>query len=475
MLFTSIQFWATFILFLLFYILMRRATKTAMMLYVTAFSLAFYTLSAKWMMLILPAVAIFSWASARWMRELKGRMRCEMLWLIIIVDLLPLLTFKYSESVIDIWNSLMHSNFAFESLAMPVGISFFTFQSISYVIDVYKGRFNDNVSLLEYLFYATFFPLIFAGPITRAETFFAHFRSADKEDQNLPPVSSTLMYTGLWLIMLGLVKKLVVADYISQFNDWVFDDPAAYSGMENAMAMIGYYVQIYCDFSGYSDISIGIAAILGISLPDNFNLPYQALNITEFWHRWHISLSTWFRDYLYIPLGGNRKGRLRTYLNSMLTMAVAGLWHGSTVMFLLWGAVHGIGLVVHKASRKWLDSIPDNWLSKPVAWLVTTLFLIFTWGIFRAESIDSYWLMLTQLASIDMAYLEPFLEARTLWLLIVLGTIIMHATRRATHHQFINWYVMSPWIVKVVLFTIVIQMCIQMHTSSVQPFIYFQF
>ncbi len=476
MLFTSIYFWATFILFLSFFVLIRRHTKLGMMLYVTIFSLAFYALSAKWLMLLLPAVATFSWAASRWMRVLKGHMRKEMLALIVIVDLTPLLFFKYGTSVADLWNMIMASNFSFGAIVMPVGISFFTFQIISYVVDVYHERFTDKVSLLEFMFYATFFPLIFAGPITRAETFFSHFRQSDEEEPGrLRDVSGKLLYYGMWLIMLGLVKKLVVADYIAQFNNWVFDDPMSYSGFENLMAAIGYSIQIFCDFSGYSDLSIGMAALMGIRLPDNFNYPYQSLNITEFWHRWHISLSTWFRDYCYIPLGGNRKGKIRTYANNFLTMLVAGMWHGSTWMFTLWGAVHGLGLIVHKANKRWLDNISDNWMTKPVSWLLTYLFVLLTWMIFRSADLGTFWQMVCQISTTDFSYLVPFVTARPLWMLLVFGSLLVHATRRKAHHDMIRWYTISPFVVKVMLFALVIQMCIQMHTSSVQPFIYFQF
>lgn len=477
MLFTTIQFWALFIVFLLFFVLIRQYSKWGMMLYVTAFSLVFYALSSHWLMVFLPAVAVFTWITARWMRQLQGRARLEFMWMIVIIDLIPLLVFKYTNFVLDIWNAIVQSNFSFESLAVPVGISFFTFQAISYVVDVYKGKFTDRVSLLEFLFYLTFFPLIFAGPITRAETFFSHFRTSQEQSPGrLRPVGSRLLYTGLWLIMLGLVKKLVVADYISQYNNWIFEDPMAYSGFENLMGSVGYTVQIYCDFSGYSDISIGMAALLGVSLPQNFNLPYQSLNITEFWRRWHISLSTWFRDYLYIPLGGNRKGKFRTYLNNFLTMVVAGLWHGSTPMFVFWGGIHGLGLVVHKLNKPWLDRIPNNWITKPFIWLVTFIFICITWVFFRADSLDVCWQLFGQvLTDFDMAYLGPFISARPLWVFLVVASMLFHATPRESHHRIIRWYVVTPLVFKVIMFAIVIQMCVQMHTSSVQPFIYYQF
>lgn len=476
MLITTIQFWSLFIVFLLFFVLIRQASKWGMMLYVTVFSLAFYTFSTQWLMLMLPALGLFTWVSTRWMNHLEGRFRKEMMAVIIIFDLLPLVMFKYTGLIGEIWSALIHTNFSLKALVVPVGLSFFTFQAISYVVDVYKRKFTDEVSLLEFLFYLSFFPIVMSGPITRAETFFSHFRTAKNGDAKLPPVSTRLLYTGVWLIMLGLLKKLVVADYIAQYNNWVFDDPMAYSGFENLMGVVGYSVQIYCDFSGYSDMSIGVAALMGIKLPENFNLPYQSLNVTEFWHRWHISLSTWFRDYLYIPLGGNRKGKLRTYFNNFFTMFVAGMWHGSTPMFMLWGLLHGLGLVVHKMNRGWLKRIPDNWLTKPFSWLLTFVFLLTTWVFFRAGSLEAVEQIGSQIfTNMDLAFVEPFVRVRPLWVMLVVGSLLFHTIRRESHHRMIRWYIITPWIIKVALFLIVVQLCIQMHTSDVQPFIYSQF
>lgn len=477
MIFTSIQFWAVFSLFLIFFVLLRQSTKRGMMLYVVAFSLAFYYLSNGLLMGVLPAVAIVTWVTTRWMRQLTGRLRKELMWFIVVLDLAPLLGFKYTGLAVETWNAIVHSNFSLGTIAVPVGVSFFTFQAISYVVDVYKRKFEDEPTLLEFFFYLTFFPLLLAGPITRAETFFAHFR-ADKLDERgrLLPVDRSLLYTGLWLIMLGLVKKMVVADYIAQYNNWIFDDPTAYSGFENLMGAVGYSVQIYCDFSGYSDLSIGIAALMGIQLPDNFNQPYQSLNISEFWHRWHISLSTWFRDYVYIPLGGNRKGRLRTYLNNFISMIVAGLWHGATPMFALWGAIHGAALVVHKANKPWLDKVPNTWYTKPFAWVLCYAFVLVSWVFFRATSLEVCWQIFGKVfGDMDFAYALPFVTARPLWTALVVGSLLVHAVRRTHHHRLIKWYTAAPLLLKIVLFTAVVQLCIQMHTSNVQPFIYYQF
>ena len=336
--FVSIPFAVAFILFFGLFILVRKQSRMLMLGYVVVFSMFFAWKANGILMLLLPITVLVSYYMTRRMSEEEDtRRRKWWMWGTVAVVLAPLLYFKYTNFFIDILRDITRSNFSPLSIILPVGISFYTFQAISYTVDVYKKRFTMEVSLLEYTFYLTFFPLLMAGPITRAETLIPQIKHRFH-------ITDTQVYTGLWLIMVGLLKKALIADYIAQYNNWIFDDPEAYSGFENAMGAIGYTLQIYCDFSGYSDISIGLASLLGITLKDNFRYPYQSLNLQEFWRRWHISLSTWFRDYVYIPMGGNRKGELRTYFNNFITMLVAGLWHGASWMFVIWGAMHGIGL-----------------------------------------------------------------------------------------------------------------------------------
>ena len=300
MVFTTIQFWAAFIAFLFFFALLRKTKRELLMLYVIVASLGFFYLSNGWLMLLLPATAIISWMLTEWMSGMKGGARKWMLFFIVLLDLLPLLFFKYAHPLSQLLEQMLATNFSLPSIALPIGISFYTFQAISYTVDIYRRDFCLKVSFLEYLLYLSFFPLLLAGPITRAKTFFPQVRR-----ENI--VSERLLYMGLWLIILGIIKKAIVADYIAQYNDWIFTAPDAYSGFECLMGLLGFSMQIYLDFSGYSDISIGIAAMMGIRLCENFAFPYRSRNLTEFWHRWHISLSTWFRDYLYIPLGAWRQ------------------------------------------------------------------------------------------------------------------------------------------------------------------------
>ena len=463
-------FLVTFVFFYAVYLLVSMRRRNVMLCYVIAFSLFFSFKANGALMLLLPASAIISWWMTKKMMSDTSH-RKLWLWSTIVIDLAPLLYFKYTNFLMEIVNEMLGSNFSPLSLILPIGLSFYTFQTISYSIDVYRGTFKDETTLLEYLFYITFFPLLMAGPITRAGTLIPQLRT-EPETRKSP----TLVYTGLWLIILGLLKKALVADYIAEYNNWIFDDPTAYSGFENVMALFGYSLQIYCDFSGYSDVSIGTAALMGFKLNENFRFPYQSLNLTEFWRRWHIALSTWFRDYLYIPLGGNRKGKLRTYANNFITMLVAGLWHGASWMFVIWGAMHGAGLVIHKALRDKLDRLPDKFWVKALAWLVTFGYLQVTWIFFRSTTWDNAMAMCHQIISdFDWAYLVPFVKARPTWTLLTFGGLLFQAIRQEQANRIREAFIRSPWIMKLLIFMIVIQLVVNFSQNSVRPFIYAQF
>ena len=474
LLYSDISFWLVFVVFLAIYAFIRRYSRVGMLVYVIAFSLLFYYLASGWLVLLLLAVAFVAWWVGRVMAPVGGSLVRSPLYkltlgMTILVLLLPLLYFKYSNLFIASLNTLFTSNFRLRDLVVPVGISFFTFQAISYVVDVYRGKFTMRVSLLEFLFYLSFFPLLLAGPITRAGTLLPQIRRPRQ-------VTERGLYMGLWLVVIGLLKKCVIADYIAQYNDWIFADPMMYSGLECLMGILGYAVQIYCDFSGYSDISIGIAAMMGFGLLENFSFPYRAGNPTEFWHRWHISLSTWFRDYVYIPLGGSRCSRARTYINLIITMLVAGLWHGSTWMFVLWGAIHAIGLVAHKALRPWLERLPDTRWVRGVGVVLTFVFVALAWVFFRSESLSQSTLLLSRVVTnFEWTHLVPFIASRPWWCVLTLLPLLAQGIGS---RGFIRWqtrFIVLPWFVKLLLILLAVQVILQFQTSSVQPFIYYQF
>ncbi len=472
LLFSSVPFWALFLAFLPLYAwLAGGQRKNGMMLYVVAFSLFFAFKANGTLMLLLPLTAFVTWALVNCLREAAGSgVRKAWLTVIVLVNLVPLIYFKYANFLGASFAAMVGANFSLWDIALPVGISFYTFQGISYAVDVYRGRFRLQPTLLEYLFYLTFFPLLLAGPITRAETLIPQMRSRHR-------VPSHMIWWGVWLFLVGLLKKSVCADYLAQFVNLVYDDPTGYSGFENLMAAIGYTLQIYLDFSGYSDMAIGLAGMLGFRLRDNFNSPYQSLNATEFWHRWHISLSTWFRDYVYIPLGGNRKGRARTYFNNFLTMVVAGVWHGAAWMFVIWGAMHGAALAIHKYCKGlFLDRLPNNIYIKAVSWTLTMIFLIATWVFFRAPDMPTAMAVFNQIfTNFDIAYLPPFVQTRAMWCAVLVVASAFHALRYRQTLRLSALFVRAHWLVKLIVFICVVQLVVSFAQSSVQPFIYAQF
>ena len=500
--FISIGFWAAFCAFFLVYIFLKKWSRTAMLLWVLAFDLFFFWQANGWLMLLLPATAAVNYFLTNLIRRpavapqradenyfsgkfaekpisappsttpTQSNRRSGSKWilaLIVLLDLGALVYFKYAGFFAGIWNSLTGSNLSFGEIVLPIGISFYTFQAISYSVDVYRGTYEGRPDFLEFCFYLSFFPLLLAGPITRAGRFLPQIRRAR-------PATRRELRLGLWLVVCGLLKKGVLADYLAVYNNLAFDNPLAYSGYELLMAVLGYTMQIYLDFSGYSDLSIGIAALMGFRLDDNFLFPYRSLNLTEFWRRWHISLSTWFRDYVYIPLGGNRKGQARTLLNNFLTMVVAGLWHGSTWMFVLWGALHGAGLAVHKLCRGWLKKIPDTWPVKAVSWLLTMAFVMACWVFFRAGSLDDVWEIFRRIfTEFDLAYAAPFWAARKLWCVALAVAAAGLLIPPRAYDRLRARFTRLPWIVIFLVFLMAVQLVIQLRSGDIQPFIYYQF
>jgi alginate O-acetyltransferase complex protein AlgI len=263
------------------------------------------------------------------------------------------------------------------TLALPIGLSFITFQAISYVVDVKRGLLTP-ASTIDFALYLSFFPHVVAGPIVRAREFIPQLASPRNP-------RDVVVGAGVVLIAIGLIKKVALADYLArEVVDPVFGVPEAYAAPDVALAAYAYAAQIYCDFSGYTDIAIGVALLMGFVFPQNFNCPYRALSFRDFWRRWHMTLSRFLRDFLYIPLGGNRHGKLQTYRNLMITMVLGGLWHGAAWGFVLWGTLHGTALVVEHALRDRGVRRPPAWL----AWLIVFNVVVFGWILFRAESLE---------------------------------------------------------------------------------------
>ena len=476
LIFSSGLFLFLFAGFLLLYSALRRAMM-ARIVYVILFSLYFYYKSSGiyFLLLVFAATSDFLIARALARTERCG-IRRALVALSVAVNLGMLGYFKYTNFLVEIANQMFGPGFLqFQNIFLPVGISFFVFQSMSYTIDVYRRQLQPLTNWLEYLFYLSFFPQLVAGPIVRARDFIPQIRCN-------PVVTRTMFGTGVFLILTGLFKKAIISDYISlNFVDRIFDEPLLYSGFECLAGIYAYALQIYCDFSGYSDMAIGIALLLGFHFPKNFDAPYKSATITEFWRRWHISLSSWLRDYLYISLGGNRKGRVRTYVNLLLTMLLGGLWHGAAVRFILWGGLHGVALALHKI---WMAAVPGakadgsqmHRLSRIGGILLTFNLVCFGWLMFRAESMQTVSLMLHQIFHNFNAPMIPQVVAGYAGVFALIATgYLLHFLPARVDAAAQRVVTCAPFALQVLLAAAMIWCVMQIKSSDIQPFIYFQF
>jgi D-alanyl-lipoteichoic acid acyltransferase DltB (MBOAT superfamily) len=387
-----------------------------------------------------------------------------------LVNLVLLGYFKYTNFFIDNTNLIFDRNFELQEIILPVGISFYTFQTLSYTIDVYRKQLEPTKSFIDFLFFVSFFPQLVAGPIVRASDFIPQIYkrlNLTKEEFN----------AALFLIVGGLLKKAVISDYISiNFVDRVFDAPSSYTSFENLMASYGYAIQIYCDFSGYSDMAIGLALLMGFWLPPNFRTPYQSASITEFWRRWHISLSTWLRDYLYISLGGNRNGKFRTYINLFLTMLLGGLWHGASWKFVFWGTLHGLAIAFERFFGN-LIKLPKNHLIKTLQILLTFHFVAFCWLFFRAKDFQTAFLIIDNIGKLTFNPNQWLIIAQgyqNVFLLLLIG-FVWHFLPNSVIKLLQKSFYTTPLFGKAILLAFVYWIVYATASAGPQPFIYFQF
>lgn len=470
LLFNSALFLGLFLIFYVIYILSRK-THYFRITYVVLFSLFFYYKSSGVYFWILIFSSVVDYSLSRLIYvEAQQFYRKFYLILSLVINLGMLGYFKYTNFFIDNYNSLFDGNMKFEDIILPVGISFYTFQTLSYTIDVYRRELEPTKSFMDFLFFVSFFPQLVAGPIVRASDFIPQIYEKlklTKEDFN----------RALFLIIGGLIKKAVISDYISSnFVDRVFDAPNSYTAFENLMASYGYAIQIYCDFSGYSDIAIGLALLMGFWLPDNFRTPYQSASITEFWRRWHISLSSWLRDYLYISLGGNRKGKIRTYFNLFMTMLLGGLWHGASWKFVVWGVLHGLALVVEKFFGQFIK-LPKNVFVRTIQVILTFHFVVFCWLFFRAKDFATAFQIADNITKLTFnleQWQTIILGYKNVFLLIAIG-VVWHFIPVKTLAGMQKTFSSLPLIAKAVLLGLIYWVVYATASADTQPFIYFQF
>ena len=466
-----------FTLFILLFFALRNHHKARRYVF-CIFSLYFFYKASGWFVgLVLVSAVVDFFLSNAIYREKSQSKKKFLLVLSILFNLGMLFYFKYTDFFIEISNSLFDTNFNPLNLILPIGISFYTFENLSYTVDVYRGEFKPANKFSDYLLFLAFFPKLMMGPIVRAHDFVPQI--------NEPYVISERDFAkGFFLIISGLIKKLVISDYITlNMVDYMFDNPALHTGVENLMAVYGYAMVIYCDFSGYSEIAIGIALWLGFKIPPNFMSPYQSLNITEFWRRWHISLSTWLKDYLYIPLGGNRNFSVASFIfvggflvgsfimgvelfhlsnlwaavvsvvlllifiipalitrktsgiaanfNLLTTMLLGGFWHGASWNFIIWGAIHGVGLGIHKIwmllTDKSLAAFNQSRIYKIISGILTFHFVCFAWVFFKAEDLEIAKTMIYQIFNnFDISVFGPFYDNYKGVVWMILAAMVLH-------------------------------------------------
>lgn len=473
MLFNSIEFFLFFITVTVIYFLLPHRFRWVLLL---AASYYFYmSWKAEYAILIMVSTCI---AYTCAILTPKTKTQTQKKWLLFISvasNLGILFAFKYfnffSESIISI---LSHISITIDvpamKLLLPIGISFYTFQTLSYTIDVYRGKMKPEKHFGIFALYVSFFPQLVAGPIERATHLLPQFYL--EKDIDIDKIKS-----GVRLIVWGLFKKVVIADRLAIYVDSVYNNVEHHSGLSFLIATYFFAFQIYCDFSAYSDIAIGAARVLGFDLMKNFNRPYFATTVADFWRRWHISLSTWLRDYLYIPLGGNRKGVNRTHVNLMITMLLGGLWHGASWTFVIWGALHGIFLISSKLTLSFRNEIlkklkvPAN-LVNGMRMFLTFNLVCLAWLFFRANNLNDAFYMLTHIFSgWDRLFFDQMSMGHgAIGILILLGVQFLQS-RMSLEERIYRIPVYCRWAVYyLVIFGIVL---LGVETGS--QFIYFQF
>ena len=534
--FTTFYFWAFFAVVLIGYTIFckKNAWRSVYMLLVSLF---FYYKTSGFFFIILISTTIINYFLGNLIyKNEKKSTKIIFLTISTFANLLILSYFKYTylfigainqlfgceipiyDYILDITNIFAGTHFDSTRILLPAGISFYMFQTMSYTIDLYKKKIEPVKNIIDFGFFVSFFPSLVAGPIVRASDFVPQIYKKFE-------VSRYDFGMAIFLILKGLTKKIMLGDYLAvNFIDRIFSMPERYSGFENLLATVAYSMQVYLDFSAYSDIAIGIALLMGFRIPANFNSPYKAKNCGDFWKRWHISLSTWLKDYLYIPLGGNRRASPGTFINAailisififlsahwiivisiaaivliltmlalvfpktqkqiitntnlMITMLLGGLWHGSSWNFLIWGGLNGLGIVVYKFWKKISPYEKINsWWANSLKILITFSFITFTRIFFRASDFDSAKTVMNQIwNNFNVSIIPQILLGYWKVVLVLIVAFVTHWLSNNLKNKVRDRFIALPHWTKAIVTVCAVFVIYQMVCADAQPFIYFQF
>jgi alginate O-acetyltransferase complex protein AlgI len=482
MLFNSIDFLIFFPVVTVIYFLLPHKIRWAWLL---AASCYFYMAFVSVYILILGFTIVVDYVAGLWIEKAEGKRRKALLLASIVANVGVLAVFKYynflNENLTALLGSFGSRNpVPYLQILLPIGLSFHTFQAMSYTIEVYRGKQKAERHFGIYALYVMFYPQLVAGPIERPQNILHQFHEKKYFDYQRT-------VEGLRLMIWGFFKKIVIADRLAVYVSSVYDHPGQHHGMPVLVASYFFAIQIYCDFSGYSDIAVGSAKIMGFDLMQNFNLPYFARSIREFWSRWHISLSTWFRDYVYIPLGGNRVKMGRWFLNLLIVFVISGLWHGAKWTFIIWGALHGIYLVLEILINKtaFVKKFQNSFLFKSLAYFLTFHLVVLGWVFFRANTVKDAFVLLKSMLQMDfskvgininLGYSTPLFDKVEIilsFLLIGFLLLVNLVERRKTIETAVQklsspvrWFIYYMFVVGIVLLG---------NYSNKSDFIYFQF
>jgi D-alanyl-lipoteichoic acid acyltransferase DltB (MBOAT superfamily) len=474
MIFNSIEFLIFFVLFVPIYFLLKGQSR---IIFTLISSYLFYGWWDPRFLVLIIFSTCFDWFAGLYIHSHSDlAKRKTVLTLSIVVNLSVLGFFKYFNFFIDSASELLRfagleSGSAVLNIILPVGISFYTFQSMSYTIDIYRKEIEPEKSLIRFATFVAFFPQLVAGPIVRAVDFLPQIQ------RNNQRWNWTNFTNGFGLILTGFAKKIIIADSLAPFVDSAFHNPELCSSLTLILATIFYSFQIYCDFSGYSDIAIGTAKILGYDFPLNFNLPYFSKSFSEFWTRWHISLSQWLRDYLYIPLGGNRKGKLITYRNLMITMLLGGLWHGANYTFIIWGFLHGFYLVLQRGLVAFMNRLKINWegpLCSAISLVIVYSLTCFAWIFFRSQTLSDANHFISGILAFDSMSLSALPNKFEIFKNLIVILLLISLEGISLKIDFNNLFLKKP-VFRLCTAAIIIWLIALIGTFSSAQFIYFQF